>query len=373
MKNVTMMQTLIETHADVNYHQYCVEKGTRRGKSMSVTIKDIARASGVGISTVSRVLNGSAAVNKDTKERVLAAVKALNYIPNGMARDLKKGQSHTIALMVKTITNPFFQKIINIMERQMSLRGYSLDIRNVSYGEQEMDMAIREVNNRSLAGVILMGGKFGYTDEEFKRLKRPCVLVTVKGDMKVSESLYSSVIIDDVAESKKAVNYLISQGHRRIGCIYNDYISAVTPNYKRYLGYQMALQENDIAFDQRLVSFFNPGESGYSFGFRAMNQLMERNPDMTAVFSAADVIAIGATKAVLTAGLRIPQDISIIGFDGIEEAEYYTPSLDTIEQPSEQIAQCTVEAMIDMLKGGAPTHRVLESNLIKRGSCTGIE
>lgn len=340
---------------------------------MGVTIKDIARASGVGISTVSRVLNGSAAVHKDTKERVLAAVKELDYIPNGMARGLKKGQSYTIALLVKTITNPFFQKIINVMERQISLRGYTLDIRNVSYGEQEMDVAIREVNNRSLAGVILMGGKFGYSNEDFERLKIPCVLVTVKGDANVNESLYSSVIIDDVAESKKAIEYLISQGHRRIGCIYNDYISAVTPNYKRYLGYRLALQENGIEYDGGLVSSFNPGESGYSFGFRVMNQLMDRNPDMTAVFSAADIIAVGAAKAVITAGLRVPEDISIIGFDGIEEAEYYAPSLDTIEQPAEQIAQCTIEAMIDMLKGGGATHRVLESNLLKRGSCISTE
>lgn len=340
---------------------------------MGVTIKDIAKASGVGISTVSRVLNATAGVNKETKERVLAAVKALNYIPNGSARDLKKGQSRTIAVLVKTIVNPFFQKIINVMERQTSLRGYTLDIRNVSYGELEMEEAIREVNNRSLAGVVLMGGRFAYCNEDFKRLGIPCVLVTVKADESVDESLYSSVIIDDLLESKNATEYLISLGHRRIGCIYNEYITAVTPNYKRFLGYKQALEENSIPFDERLVSSFNMGESGYSFGFRVMNQLMERNPDMTAVVAAADVMAVGAAKAVLTAGLRVPQDISIVGFDGIDEAEYYSPSLDTIEQPAEQFAQCTIEAMVAMLKGEPATHRVLKSNLLKRGSSASIQ
>ncbi len=340
---------------------------------MSVTIKDVARLSGVGIATVSRVLNNSGITSSETKEKVMAAVRELNYVPNNNARNLKMGQSRTIALLAKSITNPFFQKMIHTIEQKVFLRGYHLEIRNVNYSEYEMSMAIKEVQDRNLNGVILMGGNFEYTNEDFKRLGVPCVLLTVSGGKDVDKDLYSSVIIDDEAESFKATEYLIQLGHRRIGCIYSNQGEVVTPNKLRFGGYQKALEAHGITYDPVLVSSIHVSESGYEFGFNMMKNLMLRNKDMTAVVTMADTMAIGAAKAVLSAGLRIPEDISVIGFDGIEVAEYYNPSLDTICQPAEQMSLGAIDALFGMLQDEKTSHLVYEASLLKRGSCAGIK
>ncbi|ERI92990.1 transcriptional regulator, LacI family [Clostridiales bacterium oral taxon 876 str. F0540] len=336
---------------------------------MGVTIKDVAKLSGVGIATVSRVLNNSGISSNETKEKVMAAVRELNYVPNNNARSLRMVQSKTIALLVKGITNPFFQKMIHTIEQKVFLRGYHLEIRNVNYSDHEMSMAIKEVQDRNLNGVILMGGNFEYTNEDFNRLGVPCVLLTVSAGKDVDENLYSSVIIDDEAESYKATEYLINLGHRRIGCIYSTVGNIVTPNRLRFGGYKKALEANGIPFDPVLVSSINVSESGYEFGFNMMKNLISRNKDMTAVVTMADTMAIGAAKAAISAGLRIPEDMSIIGFDGIEVAEYYNPSLDTICQPAEQMSLGAIDALFEMLQGGKTSHLVYEASLLKRGSC----
>lgn len=335
---------------------------------MSTTIKDVAKLSGVGIATVSRVLNNSGTTSNETKEKVMAAVRELNYVPNNNARILKMGQSKTIALLAKSITNPFFQKMIHTIEQKVSLRGYHLEIKNVNYSEHEMSIAIKEVQDRNLSGVILMGGNFSYTNEDFNRLGVPCVLLTVSAGKDVDPDLYSSIIIDDEAEGYRATEYMINLGHRRIGCIYNTVGDIITPNLLRFRGYQKALEAHGIEYDPVLVSSVNMSESGYEFGFNMMKNLMNRNKDMTAVVTVADTMAIGAAKAVISTGLRIPEDISIIGFDGIEVAEYYNPALDTICQPAEQMSLGAINALFEMLQNQKTIHAIYEASLLKRGS-----
>ncbi|MGB4660684.1 MAG: LacI family DNA-binding transcriptional regulator [Mobilitalea sp.] len=336
---------------------------------MSVTIKDIAKLSGVGISTVSRVMNNSGFASPETKEKVMEAVRELNYIPNNNARNLKIGQSKTIVLLAKSITNPFFQKMIHTIEQKVMLRGYKLEIRNVNATGQEMTIARQELQDRSLCAIILMGGCFEYTNEDFKHLGVPCVLLTVTAGPDVDKELYSSVIIDDEAENYKATEYLIQLGHRRIGCIYNAYGNVKTPNTLRFEGYKRALEEHGIAFDPILTSTMNASQSGYEFGFNMMKNLLIRNKDMTAVVTMADIMAVGAAKAILSEGLRIPEDISVIGFDGIEAAEYYSPALDTISQPAEQMAISAIDALFAMIMGQKTSHVVYKATLLKRGSC----
>lgn len=336
---------------------------------MGATIKDIAKRSGVGIATVSRVLNGSGSASKEAKERVMAAVRELNYVPNSSARNLKMGPSKTILVAAKSVGNPFFQKVIRKIEGLVLLRGYSLEIRNIGTAEDEMTAVRQYAGSGKPCGVIMLGGSFGYADEDFTGLGIPCVLVTVKAADGVDTGLYSSVMIDDEAEMRRAVEYLIGLGHRRIGCIYSNHEDLVTPNLRRFWGYRRALLENGMEYDPGLVSpaadIFG---SGYEFGFNRMKNLMEKNPDMTAVVAMADVMAIGAAKAVLMSGRRIPEDISVIGFDGIEEAEYYSPALDTVAQPAALMAQHAVEALETMMREQKTSHIVLESSLLKRGS-----
>lgn len=336
---------------------------------MNVTIKDIAKLSGVGISTVSRVLNGSGPASVQTKQKVMDAVRELNYIPNTNARNLKLGQSKTILVLAKSIKNSYFQSLIGVIEKLVLLRGYGTEIRNVGALEDEMEFTKAEVRNSNYAGVVICGGTFGYKNEDFESIGVPCVLVTIKAADSVDPELYSSVLIDDKAEMRHATEHLIGLGHRRIGCIYCNVGDTVTPNLLRFEGYKEALQRNGIAFDPNLVSVpININASGYEFGFNMMKTLMDKNPDMTAVVAMADVMAIGAAKAALISGWRIPEDISIIGFDGIEAAEYFHPALDTISQPVHQMANSVVDAMSQMIQNGTTSHIVLKSNLIERGS-----
>ena len=337
---------------------------------MSATIKDIAQAAGVSISTVSRVLTSSQAVDQDKRERVMKAAREMNYVPNSNARNLRKTRSQTVMILAKTIENPFFQKIIHNISKVLMLAGFSVEIRNVGLSDDEITIAAKEAKNTNPCGIILLGGSFAYTEDNFSAIAIPCVLVTIKAGPAVNPDFYSSVIIDDVAEMRRSTEHLIRLGHRRIGCIYSKTLEEDTPNTLRARGYMQALEANGIAVEPQLISTSLQGnQSGYEFGFHSMIRLMERNPDMTAVVATSDVLAIGAAKAVVASGRRIPEDISIIGFDGTDEAEYWNPSLDTVVQPVDQFSQKTADALLQMLNERKTSHVILQCNLLNRGSC----
>lgn len=340
------------------------------GRVMGVTIKDIARIAGVGISTVSRVVNNSGSVSDATREKILDAISQQHYIPNNSARNLKIKQSKNIALLVKDISNPFFNRMINTLEHGIALRGYPLLIQNMDNAADELDMAIQEAQDRTLCGVIIMGGSYNYSEDKFRQLAIPCVLITVSAGPTVDPALYSSVTINDETEGYRATEYLISLGHRRIAYIDHVPPRPITPNSLRFNGYKRALYEYNIPFDQNLVAnnlvFI---DSGFSIGFQLTKQLLAKHRDISAIFAFADILAIGAAKAVFSMGLSVPDDVSIIGFDGIEMAEFYHPSLDTMYQPASEMALAATTILFDMLQGNPARHIVYESTLLKRGSC----
>ena len=340
---------------------------------LGVTIKDIAKLSGVGISTVSRVINGTGSVSDETRKKVMDVVHQYNYIPNNSARNLKVTQTRNIALLVKGIINPFFGKMIRIIEHEVSMRGYTLLLRDVTYVTNELDVAIREAQDHNLCGVILMGGTFNYQAQKFVQLKIPCVLLTVSAGKDVDLSLYSSVKIDDEKEGFRVAEYLISLGHRKIGFIYDDMQN--TPNGLRYKGYCKALEKNGIPYRGRLVATANmySDDLGYNAGFQMMRQLYSKNHDMTAVIAFSDVLAVGAAKAILSMGMRIPDDISIIGFDGSEAGEFFHPALDTAYQPAKEMALTSIETLMDMIQGGKSKNFIYDTVLLKRGSTKPIE
>lgn len=336
---------------------------------MNSTIKDIARLSGVGISTVSRVINNKGSTSEKTKKKVMAIIDEMNFIPNNNARNLKSPASKNIALLVKDITNPFFNKMINVMEQKVALRGYSLLLQSVPTSADELNIAIQEKVDRNLCGVIIVGGSYQYSDEKFRQLDIPCVLLTISANKVVSSKLYSSVRIDDETEGFKATEYLIQLGHKRIAFLYYIDPNIITPNYLRFQGYKRALETYNISYDPDLVPILYPNEnSGYEIGFNMVHRMLLCKCDMTAIFAFADILAIGAAKAVLTMGYRIPEDISVIGFDGIEMSEFYHPALDTISQPASQMAISSIDILFDMMQGGKAQHIVLDCSHLKRGS-----
>lgn len=340
---------------------------------MTINMKDIARISGVAVATVSRVLNNSGYVSDATRKKVLDVVNEYRYTPNNAARSLKISSTNRVGLLVKGTDNPFFQRMMREIERGLAMRGYKLLIQDVG-GKNEMEAAIQLVQDNNLCGLILMGGYFVYSKEDFARLGAPCVLLTVRAAVDVDPALYSSVTVDDEQEGFRAVDSLIQMGHTRIGFLYHFAYEENTPNSLRYRGYLHALQQHGIPFDHSLVAGEDESraavfsEGGFRTGFRMTQQLMAKNPDMTAIFAFSDVLAVGAAKAVLTAGKRIPEDMSIIGFDGIDAAEFFHPSLDTVYQPATEMAMSCVSLLSDMIGGQDGRHMICPCTLLRRGS-----
>ena len=191
----------------------------------------------------------------------------------------------------------------------------------------------------------------------------------------VDDSIYSSVKINDEQEAYKATKYLIEMGHKKIGVWLKSRRGQAThpvpdtPDYFRFKGYRRALEESGIDFDEKLVGAISSNNGvGYRGAFLAMKQLMQANPDMTALFAFSDIFAVGAAKAVELLGKKVPENISIIGFDGIEATEYSSPAIDTIYQPVTEMAETTISLLHSMINGEPGKHIEFEAVLIKRDS-----
>ncbi len=334
----------------------------------NITIKDIARLADVGIATVSRALNNSGTINEETKKKILDIASKYHYIPNSNARNLKVSQTQNIALLVKGISNPFFADMMKEIQRQVNLRRYSLIIQQVDDETNELDVAMELIMSKKICGIIFMGGTYNHPEEELIRLNIPCVLTTITLAEKQNSEFFSSVVIDEVKESKKATDYLLSLGHTKIVFLAKSPFVPNTTGNMRLKGYEEALLQAGLKFDPSLV-----GDCEYtpSSGYSAMNRLFSKHKDVTGIFAGADTIAIGCAKAALTSGRRIPEDVSIIGFDGIETAEYFNPSLDTISQPGIDMALSSINLLFDLINGtGKNEHITYQAVLLKRGSCS---
>ncbi|MDD2213164.1 MAG: LacI family DNA-binding transcriptional regulator [Oscillospiraceae bacterium] len=333
---------------------------------MTASIKDVAQQAGVSTATVSRVLNQAGKVSAETRRKVLAAVASCHYVPNANAQQLKRSTSRNICLCVRGITNPFFAAFLRVIERQISLRGYPLLIEAVDDSQDELAVAQRVLSERRLCGVLFLGGTYLHQAEDFERLGDvPRVLITFNAPDSVAAELYSSVVVADRDISRQAVRHLADLGHRRIAFMAKSPFEENTTGHLRMAGYRDALREAGLPFDPALVfdCEYRPDS-----GFSSMKAALTLTEPVTAVYAAADTIAIGAAKAVLSQGLSIPRDISIIGFDGIDMAEYYHPSLDTVLQPAETMAKRAVEILFDLMNGGSNQHIVLPAQLTRRGS-----
>lgn len=336
----------------------------------NVNIKDIAQMAGVGVSTVSRVLNNHPDVKEETKEKILSIIQEHNYIPNNSARNLKRSDSKNIGVLVKGIYNPFFSKIIQSIEEKIDAEGYSVIIHYNDDNANDIEEAIELIKEKKLKGLICLGGDFNNIDEEqLMDLGTPIVLSSTDVMENVNKEIFSSVIIENEKAAFDAVDHLCSLGHRRIGMIATGEEDRCIGTL-RVKGYRKALEANKIQYNEELLEI---GEYTFLSGFAAMNRLLDKQTDITAVFAISDIMAIGAAKAILSRGLRIPEDISIIGFDGIEFSEFFHPSITTVKQPGEEMGYKSVEILFDLIKKKKKhQHIVLETELLKRESCVGI-
>ncbi len=336
-----------------------------------LTIKDIAKMCGVGVSTVSRAINNHPDINQETKQKVMDAIKQHGYIPNNSARNLKRTDAKSIAVLVKGMTNPFFSNMIKIMEADIKRKKYALVLNHVNEDEDEVDVALELVKEKRVRGIIFLGGYFDHSEEKLKKLQVPFILSTVGCPPEnVSHMQYSSLSVDDEKESFKMISHLIEEGHRRIAILCADSDDKSIGSL-RLSGYRKALAVNGIPEDKALVRRMRRNIESYSYenGYAIMKELLDEGQDFTAVFAISDIMAMGACRAIVDAGKRIPEDISVAGFDGIVAGDYFIPRLTTIRQPVEEIALATTHLLFDILAGQEThQHHIYEAELLEKGS-----
>lgn len=328
-----------------------------------MSIQKIARLAGVSVATVSRVLNNSDTVKAKNRERVLQAIKESNYQPNLLARQLRTARSNMILVMVSNIANPFCAEVVKGIEEEAEKNGYRILLCNSG-----SDLA------RSTSGLQLLSGKMVDGIITMNALSSLPELTTMIGDAPwvqcaeyADTGSISCVGINDVEAAQGAVSRLADSGRRRIALINHD----LSYRYARLRerGYKSVLHVHALAYQQ--VTYAQ--DLSAAAGKRAMEQLLSRDEKPDAVFAVSDSLAAGALRAIAQAGLRVPEDIAVIGFDGTELAEVVSPQLTTVEQPSRAIGRTAVSLLMKRIDDpDAAVERVMmDWRVIDRASVRG--
>lgn len=315
------------------------------------TIKDIAKQCGVGVSTVSRAINNHPDINPETRRMIMQVIEETGFIPNNSARNLKRTDAKCIAVLVKGITNPFFSSMIQIIEEETQRNKYALVLRHVEADEDEVDVALELEKEKRLRGIVFLGGRFHHSEDKINKLRVPIVFSTIGVDISGwdGKAEFSTIAVDDRLESKKMTEYLLDLGHRKIAFITERPEEAI--GRRRIDGYREAFSNRNVAVEEQLICYVQDELDHFSMenGYITTKKLLESGEKVSAIYAASDSLAIGACRAVLEAGKRIPEDISVAGYDGIALGEYYNPKLSTIKQPVEEMAKKTISLLLDVI------------------------
>ena len=336
-----------------------------------MTIKDVAAYCGVSVSTVSRVLNDHPDVSPAVRQLVQKAIHACHYVPNNSARALVSSRSTAIGVVSRGVDNPFLSSLIRVLGREIHRRGYTMVLHQIATDADEVETAAILEREKKLLGVIFLGGRFNYTEEQLHRLTAPFVCCTYTNTFgNLREDAYSSVSIQDELEAGKAVRHLIDHGHRRIAVLLDDPADS-SIGQLRFQGYQKALAKAGIAYDPALAVF--TGDYTMGAAYDGICALLDSGADFTALLAISDALAIAAIKALTDRGLRVPEDCSVIAIDGLEMSRYTVPTLTTLCQPAEALAKESVQMLTELIEGaGTHRHKLMETTLREGGSVASL-
>lgn len=316
-------------------------------------ITDIAALAGVSVSTVSRVLNNHPDVSDPTRRKVRRVMEEHSFIPNNSARSLKRESLKAVGVIVKGFDNPFFNRMLTIIQTELEREGYLALLRQIDPGQNEADAAASLVKDQKPRGLIFLGGNVQHRHDKLTLLNVPFVTVTITVRSGLDRERFSSVTIDDYAESYAVMERVLNAGHRNVGII--GYLPEdESVSRLRLQGFLQAL--NDRGLDGN-GSVAYAGSFSLKGGSAAARELLDRAP-VTCMLCISDVLALGAMRALHDTGRRIPQDVSVIGFDGIDMGRYTIPSLATVRQPDQDMAYRSVRLLMDRLHRKTP-HRHL--------------
>ncbi len=315
-----------------------------------MTIKDIARECGCAVGTVSRVLNNHPDVSEKTREKVLAVVKKHDFILNANAKLLKAQDSKTIEVLVKGTSSILLNSLLERIQKRMEPLQYNASVVVLDEYDNEAKAANRICSEQKPVGIIFLGGSPDLCKDDFARLPLPCVLISNEAQF-IEGTRLSSVSTDNFTAASHSADYLLRMGHTKIGVIGGD-LGGSGITQRRYDGFLASLTRAGLAFDYGKAY----ATSKYSFedGAVAASRLMESYPDLTAIFAMSDVMAIGAIRRLADMGRKVPDDVSVIGFDGIPLSSYYQPRLATIRQETDLLADEGLNILLNMIERNAP-------------------
>ncbi len=329
-----------------------------------MTIKDLARETGYSVGTVSRVLNNHPSVSEKARKTILEAVERNDFILNTSAKMLKQQQSEIIIAIVKGNSNELFAAMVEAMQSLFMETKYTLITEFMDEDDNEVLRARQLCQDKKPMGILFLGGNNKNFREDFDKISVPCVLVTNDAAELEFDNL-SSVTTDDRRAARCAVDFLMENGHTQIALIGGTSLSDTS--CLRRKGWEDAHLERGMKLEE--CGPYIAGRYSFKSGYQAMDQLLSRGIRVTAVFAMADVMAIGAISAISDHGLRVPEDISVVGFDGIQISEFYCPKITTIEQNVEQLAKRSCELMIACIEQGvAAKHEYVPFRLKRRQS-----
>ena len=333
---------------------------------MSISIKDIAKAAGVSHSTVSRALRHSPLISDKTGRRMRGLAEEMGYVPNAIARGLVTKSTRTIGLVVTTIADPFVADIAGGVEELALEHGYSVFLCNSNAQPHREIAAVKTLRENRVDGVIVTSSRVG--DLYLPLLEEMKVPIVLINNQRNGQYVWS-VATDNIHGGRLATDYLIELGHKRIG--YIGGWSQASSSRDRLRGYKRALKAHRIPFDSQLVSRGNGRmEGGQEWG----RKLLSLPHPPTAIFCYNDMTAIGALMALREANLRVPEDLSVVGFDDIALAAYVEPPLTTIAQSKHEMGRLAMGMLLDLLSGKeSVSNIVLKGELIVRASCRQID
>ncbi|WP_336773905.1 LacI family DNA-binding transcriptional regulator [Paenibacillus sp. MMO-58] len=331
---------------------------------MIPTIRDVAREANVSIATVSRVLNGLTGYSDKTKQKVIKTIEDMGYHPNAIARYLNNRRTQTIGVMFPAVTNEFASAVLQGIEEYALERGYSVLVCNTAVDGNRTMKYLQVLRERQIDGIIFASEVLKH---EYKQMldtmQVPIVLVSSENE----DPKVPFVKVDDRQASYDAVRYLIDKGHKDIAMIAGTAEDPIA-GIPRLQGYKDALCDKGIPFRSSRVAY---GDFHYDSGQAAMETLLEQERGITAVFAASDEMAVGAMNAAMRQGIRVPEDLSVIGYDNIRLSRMVYPALTTVGQPLLQLGRDAVDKVITMIETGkiVPSfivpHEIVERQTVK--------
>ncbi|MFW5885883.1 MAG: LacI family DNA-binding transcriptional regulator [Halanaerobium sp.] len=336
-------------------------------KNKNIDIYKIADEAGVSKSTVSRVINNKAGVKDSTREKVAKVIKDLNYKPNSSAKGLASKKTNTIGLVISDITDPFFAMFVKGAERKAMEANYNMMLANSHWVVEEELKCIQMFEEGRVDGILMIsGGSEARLDNYLNNLASHNLQIVVV-DRKIENDKIPRLNSDNLDAGYQATKYLIDLGHKKIAHIKGEDVASSDASRDRVKGYKKALKEAGI--EEQIIY---PGYFAREEAYKATEKLLEKYPEVTAIFYSSDMMAIGGLKAIKNMGLQIPQDISIIGIDGIEMAALMDPPITTMAQPAFEMGYQGMEKLIKKLEGQAEDSHsediIFKMELIERAS-----